>query len=99
MNRWMGLAALLLMGIAGGAPADDLAAQQKARQLCGGCHGPEGKAINPLWPNLAGQNAPYLAKAMRDYKSGARQDPNMTALAATLTEAEIDAIAAWFARE
>lgn len=81
------------------AVAGDLAAEQKVQQLCAGCHGPAGKAVNPLWPNLAGQNAPYLAKTLRDYQSGARQDPSMTALAGTLTDAEIEAISDWYSRQ
>lgn len=79
------------------ARADDLAALEKARTLCAGCHGPAGISVNPLWPNLAGQHAAYIAKSLHDYKSGARDDPSMSLMARTLTDAEIDALAAHYA--
>ena len=79
------------------AAADSMAAEQKAKTLCAGCHGPTGISVNPLWPNLAGQKADYMVKTLREYQSGKRQDPNMTALAQTLTEAEMSAISAYYA--
>lgn len=79
------------------AAADAKAAADKARTLCAGCHGPNGISVNPLWPNLAGQHAPYLAKSMRDYRSGQRSDPTMSSIAETLTDAEIENLAAYFA--
>lgn len=89
--------AMLAAWFAPGAAADSLAATEKAKTLCAGCHGPTGISTNPLWPNLAGQKAEYLAKTMRDYQSGQRQDPNMTALAGTLSAEEISALAAYYA--
>jgi DmsE family decaheme c-type cytochrome len=40
--------------------------------VCAGCHGERGVSIVPAWPNLAGQDALYLANAIRAYKSGLR---------------------------
>ena len=88
---------LLAIAFGGTAMADDMAAAEKARTLCAGCHGPDGISVNPLWPSLAGQHAQYLAKAMGDYKSGARNEPTMSAIAATLTDAELEALAAHYA--
>ena len=81
----------------GSVNADDMAAAEKARTLCAGCHGPTGISVNPLWPSLAGQHAPYLAKSMGDYKTGQRSDPSMSAIATTLGDAEIEALAAYYA--
>lgn len=64
---------------------------------CIACHGPKGVSLQDMWPNLAGQKAGYLAKAIRDYKSGARKDPLMSSQAAAIKDADIDDIAAYFA--
>jgi cytochrome c553 len=77
--------------------ADAKAGADKARALCAGCHGPNGISVNPIWPNLAGQHAAYLAKSTRDYKSGLRTDPVMSTIAETLSDAEIEDLAAYFA--
>lgn len=84
-------------GLSGEAFADAMAAADKAKTLCAGCHGPNGISTNPIWPNLAGQKDQYLAKTMRDYKSGQRNDPNMNALAQTLSDEEIAALATYYA--
>jgi DmsE family decaheme c-type cytochrome len=39
---------------------------------CAACHGENGIAVSPAFPNLAGQDSQYLADAMRAYKVGAR---------------------------
>jgi cytochrome c553 len=91
------LLALFAVSQIGTAVAGDPAAENKAKTLCGGCHGPQGISTNPLWPNLAGQKDQYLAKSMQDYKAGLRNDPNMTALAQTLSDDEIVKLAAYYA--
>lgn len=63
---------------------------------CMACHGPTG-AGNPAanFPNLAGQQAIYVAKALKDFRSGARAtDPNMMmrGVAKNMTDAEITAV-------
>jgi cytochrome c553 len=70
--------------------------------ICTTCHGQTGiSAMAPVpgsvVPHLAGQHADYLAKALRDYRSGARQHPVMQGMAAGLTDAEIDSLAAYYA--
>jgi cytochrome c553 len=65
--------------------------------VCGGCHGPNGISVNPLWPNLAGQHALYLEKQIKAFRDGARVEPTMQPFVATLTDAEIVDIAAYFA--
>ncbi len=64
---------------------------------CIGCHGPTGLG-NPAggFPRIANQHAAYLAKTLRDYRSGERaNDMNgmMRGIAAELSDAEIDAVA------
>ena len=71
---------------------------------CGACHGaPGANSTNPEWPNLAGQNANYIAhqlhmqhNAMRTSKPG---DPNplvMVAQAGLLDDQQIQDVAAYF---
>ena len=92
-----GLAAAIVIIDAGGvAAADAEAATRRAQTVCAGCHGPEGVSVNPLYPNLAGQQQEYLAKAMKDYRDGARSDTLMTPMSQGLTDQEIEDLAAYF---
>ena len=85
---------------AGTSSAADLeAAKKKVSELCQACHGMDGNSQVPDYPKLAGQNQDYLAKALRDYKSGARKDPTMNGFAGTLTTQDIDNLAAYFSRQ
>jgi cytochrome c553 len=69
----------------------------KARAVtCNACHGAAGNSQNPLWPNLAGQNAPYIVTQLKAFKDGARMDPLMSAQAMTLTDDEMANLAVYF---
>jgi cytochrome c553 len=66
---------------------------------CAACHGPTGRG-NPLagYPSIQGQHATYVAAQLRAYRSGTRaDDPNgmMRAVAARLSDADIDAVASY----
>jgi cytochrome c553 len=79
--------------------AGDAAAGKAKAAACAGCHGSNGKAYNPDYPNLAGQNAPYLEKALNAYKSGQRtggQASIMQGMAASLSDTDISNLAAHF---
>jgi cytochrome c553 len=89
--------AVAMLGFSLGASAADQNAADKAKTLCAGCHGPNGISTNPLWPNLAGQQAIYIEKAIRDYKSGQRNDPLMSPIATTLNDAELASLGAYYA--
>ena len=76
------------------------AGKAKAEQVCAACHGPDGnKPTGPDFPILAGQHADFLKKALADYKSGKRNNPIMKGFAATLSNQEMDDLAAWFASQ
>ena len=62
---------------------------------CAGCHGAAGKSTIPVNPVLAGQHASYTKKQLMDFKSGARNNPTMKAMAAMLSDADIDNISAY----
>lgn len=92
----LALAASLMASVATGVQAGDVAAGKAKSSMCAGCHGADGKSLNNAWPNLAGQKAGYLAKALKDYKTGARNDPMMTGMAKPLSDADIANLAAYY---
>ena len=50
-----------------------------------------------MYPNLAGQKEAYLAKQLKDFKSGARKDPIMAPMAMGLSDEDVANIAAYYA--
>ena len=99
-----GAAAALLLGAALAAPAaaqdasgDARAGRRLAGGNCAACHGNDGIAVLPEAPNLAGQNAGYVAAQLRQYRSGERRNEQMTLVAAELSDAQISDLAAWYA--
>jgi cytochrome c553 len=65
-------------------------------QPCAVCHGHDGIGTSPLFPNLAGQKSLYLAKVLREYRAGRRNDPVMTIAARDLTDDDIDTLAEYY---
>ncbi len=69
-------------------------------QTCLGCHGVSGYAnVYPSYhvPKLGGQNPDYIVSALKAYKEGKRDHPTMQAQARSLSEQEMQDIAAYFA--
>jgi cytochrome c553 len=88
------------IGVSGtvSAGGDRAAGQAKAKQVCAACHGENGdKPLQPDYPVISGQHADYLAKALKDYRSGARKNAIMSGQAQTLSNKDIDDVSAWFA--
>jgi cytochrome c553 len=82
------------------AVAANLAAgQAKAKEICQACHGLDGNSATPDYPKLAGQYPDYLAKALRDYKSGARKNPIMAGFAGALTAQDIENLSSYYAQQ
>lgn len=77
--------------------AGDAATGKEKSAMCAACHGADGNGTDPQYPKLAGQHADYLAKSMRDYKSGDRKDPIMASMVAGLSEDDIEDLAAFYA--
>lgn len=96
MRSGLALGVALLLG-AGAARADDVDAGRAKAQACAVCHGPLGISVAPDAPNLAGQPAIYLAAQLRAYRSGARRHEVMNVMAKPLADADIAALAAWYA--
>lgn len=80
------------------AQGDPEAGQAKSA-LCATCHGADGNSQIAMNPKLAGQSYKYLLKQLQDYKSGARQDPTMSAMVANLSEQDMADLSAWYASQ
>lgn len=70
---------------------------EEAAQVCAGCHGESGIPQEKTTPVIWGQNEGYLYLQLRDFKSGARKNDQMSAIAATLEKDDMKALAAHFA--
>jgi cytochrome c553 len=97
-------AALLFPALAcaqGAPPAGDAVAGSQKTQMCVGCHGITGwrTAYPEVYkvPKLGGQHEAYLAKALQEYRSGARSHPSMRAIATSLSDKDIADLAAYYA--
>lgn len=80
--------------------AGDVEAGQVKAIPCMGCHGIPGYFnVYPTYhvPKVGGQNAAYIVEALKGYKSGARGHKTMRAQAASLSEQDMQDIAAFFA--
>jgi cytochrome c553 len=76
---------------------DRTAGQKKHTATCAGCHGASGLSASDSWPNLAGQNGAYLVRILGAYKSGAQADVMMSPVAKTLSDQDIQNLAAYYA--
>lgn len=114
MNRTLMLAAAALLTATSAIAAEpaaksaadkapDLAAAKaKATTICVACHGATGKAIMPIYPNLAGQNEAYLISSLKAYKADQRkggQSAVMTPMAKMLTDEDIVNLAAYYSSQ
>lgn len=73
----------------------DAAAGKDKAAVCSACHGENGIAIAPTFPNLAGQRIDYLYWQLREFKTGTSA---MTPLVADLSDQDMRNLAAYFAR-
>ena len=100
------LAGVLALGVVTSLHADepDAASMAYARQLaigvCGTCHGTHGNSTQPKFPRIAGQDADYLARQLRAFRSQTRGDPDalgyMWGMAGQLDDTTIDALAKYY---
>lgn len=92
-------AAAIVAALAFPAAAQDAAAGKKAADMrCAMCHGSDGLAVAPDAPNLAGANPNYVLMQLDAFRDGRREHHQMSMIAASLSEQEMEDIAAWFGR-
>jgi cytochrome c553 len=92
------LALPLLFWAAAASGADIAAGRQKA-EICFACHGPAGNSANPVMPSLAGQPAQFISTELFQFREGNRKDPQMTPMAANLSNADMNDLAAYFSAQ
>jgi cytochrome c553 len=83
------------------APLEDLAGELTPPTLgaCARCHGEDGLGrAEGVFPKLAGQRDEYMRRALRAYAAGDRHSGVMQPLAVGLSEAEIEALVAYYAK-
>ncbi|EKO3992875.1 cytochrome c [Vibrio fluvialis] len=86
--------------LAGNAVAGDATAGKAKSAVCAACHGADGIAVIPGYPNLKGQNEQYIVTAIKAYKNKERNGglaPVMQAQASMLSDDDIANLAAYFA--
>lgn len=79
--------------------AGDVAAGKEKSALCAACHGADGNSVNPIWPKLAGQHSEYILKQLKDFKAGSRNNIQMNPLVATLSDEDMQDLAAYFSSQ
>ena len=91
------IAALAAFGAVGDVAAADVAAgKAKAAEVCAACHGADGNSATADFPRIGGQYGDYLAKALRDYKSGARKNAIMVGFVQTLIAKDMENVVWYF---
>jgi len=81
------------------AGSGDAEAGRTAAQACSSCHGADGNVTAADMPTLAGQDAVYLAASMKAYAQGQRDHAQMVTATAELGDADIEALAAFYAQQ
>lgn len=75
----------------------NLEAGKEKSAICGQCHGVDGIAIIPIYPNLAGQKQGYIELQLIAFRSGQRINAAMTPHARNLSDQDIADLAAYYA--
>ncbi|MEZ9653791.1 cytochrome c [Vibrio splendidus] len=86
--------------LSGNALAGDAATGQAKAAICAACHGADGIAMIPGYPNLKGQNEQYIVSSIKAYKTKQRNGglaAVMQAQASMLSDEDIANLAAYYA--
>jgi cytochrome c553 len=71
----------------------------KATEICKACHGTNGVGRLPDQPNISGQHADYIERALHDYQRGGRKNVIMTGMVQALTKDDIEKVAEYYAKQ
>ena len=92
-----GMAAIVLFGVVGPAhAAGDAQAGKGKAAACAACHGAGGQGVGSN-PPLAGKSEAQLVQALKDYKSGKRDNAIMKGMASSLSDQDMENVAAYYA--
>ena len=90
------IALVAALAVPAAGQAGDLAAGRKKAAKCKVCHGLDGVAKIPQAPNIGGESKLYLKKQLKAFRSGDRQDLQMSTVAKGLTDEDIDDLATYY---
>lgn len=76
-----------------------LKAGRQVAAVCAHCHGESGVSIQPETPNLAGQNAAYLAEQMRLFAEGRRRNDFMEGMIRAMNADERVSVVLFYAAQ
>ena len=77
--------------------AGDAVAERLKVDSCVGCHGLDRRSCDPNVPDLAGQKERYLAKALRGFRMGNRQQLMMNFVAKEMSDEDVENYTAYYA--
>ena len=72
---------------------------EKKAAVCVACHGEAGNSTNPQWPSLAQQPAQFISTSLFMFREGNRKNDLMTPMAKSLSNADMNDLAAYFAAQ
>lgn len=98
MIRPLPLALALAVALASSAEAQQSSPGRNLAAACANCHGTNGVSQSGL-PGLAGRERSWLARQMQDFKAGKRPATVMHQIARGYSDAQIEAIAAYFSEQ
>lgn len=92
------LFALVCVLVASGSvcSAGDVKAGRTKALMCQACHGLDGLSKTPDAPSIAAQTEPYIVAQLQAFKSGARKNDAMSVVAPSLSDKDIEDLAAYF---
>jgi cytochrome c553 len=76
--------------------AGDVQAGKAKAAACAGCHGANGQGVAPN-PALAGKKEDQLIQALKDYKSGKRDNAAMKGMVSAFSDQDIENVSAYYA--
>jgi len=95
------LASLIVVGLASSISAQAAsiyAGESRAAAVCSQCHGIRTTSADAPFPQLAGRDADYLESALKKYRDKTRKSDIMNNIAGSLSDQDIDNVAAYYAR-
>ena len=101
MNGFSRSPAALAAGLSFFAAGTAFAADEVPRkaEACIVCHGMGGNATDPAMPSLAGQPAQSISMQLFMFRESNRKDPQMSPMASSLSNADMNELAAYFAKQ
>jgi cytochrome c553 len=91
--------AVAFLFLCAGAQAADAQAGKAKAQVCAACHGADGNSTNPAMPSIAGQPAQAISTQLFQFREGNRKDPQMSPMAANLSNDDMNNLAVYFASQ